>query len=272
MIESSVHVHTTFCDGQHSVEQMAKAAYEKGLKCIGFSGHSYTKHDGFGIKPELFTAYINEIRRVKALYNGKLGVLCGLELDAVSDALTEREELDYVIGSAHSVKGEDGVDYIIDGNVKHFEHNVETAFDGDYIKMCKAYYKQFADFICRVKPDIVGHFDLVTKYNEKYNYFDDNCKTYRDVAAKALDLALENGAVIEVNTGAIIRGHRTVPYPADFLLKRILEKKGKVIITTDAHFDTALTDYTDEAESLLKSIGFKTVLELDVNGFYERAI
>lgn len=272
MIESSVHVHTTFCDGMHSVEQLTKAAVDKGLKCIGFSGHSYTKHDDFGISPKDFSVYINEIERVKSLYQGKIDVLRGVELDAFSDDYVKPYALDYVIGSSHAVKGEDGVIYIIDGNVKNFEHNVKTAFNGDYVKMCKEYYKQLADFICRVKPDIVGHFDLVTKYNEKFNYFDTESKEYRNSALTALELVLETEAVVEVNTGAIIRGHRTLPYPADFLLKRILERKGKVIITTDAHSDTALTAYADDAKELLKSIGFKTVVELCKDGFYEKAI
>lgn len=71
MISSTVHVHTTFCDGNNSMADMAEAALEKGIQCIGFSGHSFTEHDGFGIKPEMMHDYVSEAKRLKKLYNGK---------------------------------------------------------------------------------------------------------------------------------------------------------------------------------------------------------
>ncbi len=271
MIESSVHVHSTFCDGSDTMEQMARAAFDKRLKCIGFSSHSYTAHDDFGMNPKDMPLYITEAKRLKGLYDGRMDVLCGLELDSVSADLPYLSELDYIIGSSHSVSAK-GVNYIIDGAVKNFERNVNTVFDGDYLKMCEAYYSQFASFICKTKPDIVGHFDLVTKYNERHHYFDACCKRYKDCALTAMDSILETGAVIEVNTGAITRGHRSVPYPADFILERISEKKGKVIITTDAHSASAITGYASDAEALLKSIGFVSVVELGGKGFYERRL
>lgn len=272
MISSTVHVHTTFCDGNNSMADMAEAALEKGIQCIGFSGHSFTEHDGFGIKPEMMHDYVSEAKRLKKLYNGKMQVLCGLELDAITNHVPLEKQLDYIIGSAHSVRGDDGVDYVIDGSVKRFEQNVRIAFDGSYEKMYKAYYKQFADFLTAKKPDIAGHFDLVTKYNEKYGYFDSNCATYKNAALEALDAALEASIVVEVNTGAMTRGYRSSPYPADFLLKHILQKKGRVIITTDAHAVSALTGYVNETEEILKGLGFLEVCELSDNGFYSRPL
>ena len=89
---------------------------------------------------------------------------------------------------------------------------------------------------------------------------------------EAIDAILENDSVIEVNTGCIARGYRDKPYPADFILKRILEKKGRVIITTDAHNVDMLVSNTDMAADILRSVGFKAVCELSASGFYEREI
>ena len=45
MIRGDFHVHTTFCDGQASPEEMVRAALEQGMDAIGFSGHSRTAFD-----------------------------------------------------------------------------------------------------------------------------------------------------------------------------------------------------------------------------------
>ena len=39
------HTHTNLCDGKNSAEDMVKSAIDKGLKAIGFSGHSFTEFD-----------------------------------------------------------------------------------------------------------------------------------------------------------------------------------------------------------------------------------
>ena len=42
MILTDLHVHTNYCDGKNTPEEMVLAAIEKGMECIGFSVHSYT--------------------------------------------------------------------------------------------------------------------------------------------------------------------------------------------------------------------------------------
>ena len=46
---SCVHTHSDFCDGKNTMEEMAEAAYRAGIRCFGFSGHSFVPLDGFGI-------------------------------------------------------------------------------------------------------------------------------------------------------------------------------------------------------------------------------
>ena len=43
--KSSVHCHSTLCDGKNTLQEMAGAACAQGLTTLGFSGHSYTKPD-----------------------------------------------------------------------------------------------------------------------------------------------------------------------------------------------------------------------------------
>jgi hypothetical protein len=53
---------------------------------------------------------------------------------------------------------------------------------------------------------------------------------------------------------------------------RVLEKNGRAIITSDAHKAGALTAFCDEAEEMLKEIGFKSAAELTERGFIERKL
>lgn len=272
MIESCVHTHTTFCDGKNTVSEMARHAFECGVKTIGFSSHSYDPLDDFGVKSVDMDAYRSEVRRVGEMYEGRMDVLCGLELDSFASPDLDVSGLDYVIGSAHEVRGDDGSQYIIDGAPDRMKQAAERCFGGSFRRLCAAYYAQFADFIRRRKPDIVGHFDLIAKYNQKHGFFDEDAAEYKNAALAALDAVLESGSVIELNTGAMARGHRTTPFPARFLLERILQKKRSVIITTDAHRVENLLFWAAEAEEYLSGIGFKSVLELGKDGFYERAL
>ena len=86
------------------------------------------------------------------------------------------------------------------------------------------------------------------------------------------DALLEAGLLLEVNTGAISRGWRTEPYPAEFLLRRIREKGGRVTVTSDAHAAAALTFGFADALSLLREVGFRSVWELTAGGWVERGI
>ena len=231
---SSVHTHTTFCDGRDSAAEMARAAAAQGLSTLGFSGHSYVPRDGFGIAPEQLPAYVAEIRRIARAYAGQLEVLCGIELDTDAPQ-TELSPFDYVIGSCHSVRDADGRAWVVDGSPENLAEAIARGFHGDAMACVAAYYQQLTDFVLALRPTIVGHFDLITKFCEKQPLFDMESAAYRALACAALDAVLDAGLVLEVNTGAMARGWRTTPYPAGFLLERIARRGGRVTLTADAH-------------------------------------
>ena len=100
MICGDFHVHTKFCDGSVGPEEMVRAALEKGMNAIGFSGHSHTRFDETWCMSEAGTRrYRREIARLKKTYAGQIAVYCGVEQDLLSDAPTEG--YDYIIGSVH---------------------------------------------------------------------------------------------------------------------------------------------------------------------------
>lgn len=269
---SCVHSHSTFCDGENTMAEMAKAAYELGIKHFGFSGHSYFPAEDFGMKPSVIPEYIATAKKIKELYLGKMDILCGIEVDETIPEDYPLREFDYKIGSSHAVKSTDGNYYMVDHSPKVFIEGIEKGFNNDPLYYAEEYYKQLCNFVKRIKPDIVGHFDLLCKFNAGNKYFNEESKKYRDVALNAVDELLKEDFVFEVNTGGMSRGYIDRPYPDTYLLKRILEKNGRVIVTTDTHSVKTIDYYAQEAQKLVKAIGFTSIWNLTKNGFIETKI
>lgn len=273
-LRASVHNHTTFCDGSDTPAAMAAAAEEIGLETLGFSGHGYVPEEDFGIPPGRMDAYCGEIRRLQAAYAGRLSILCGIELDTQTppEQLARAEGLDYRIGSCHAARDAAGRFWTVDDTPQLFERAIREGFGGDALALARAYYQQFVPWVRALRPEIVGHLDLVTKFNEGGRFFDEEDPRYRALALEALDTLLEDDPVLEVNTGAVSRGWRRLPYPAPFLLRRIREAGGRVTVTADAHSAGALTFGFAAALDLLREAGFGSVWELTADGWTERGI
>jgi histidinol-phosphatase (PHP family) len=126
----------------------------------------------------------------------------------------------------------------------------------------KNYYERLVDYIVKRKPDVIGHFDLITKFDElEASLYLEN-KEYKKLAKESLLKALESQSIFEVNTGAIARGYRTSPYPALNLLHVLKKNDGKVMINTDCHNKEKLDCQVKETRALLKDVGFSFVYVL----------
>ena len=233
MILTDLHVHTTYCDGKNTPEEMVIAAIEMGMECIGFSVHSYTEFDtSFCIKAEKVDDYKAEINGLKEKYKDKIRILCGTEMDYFSEM--SADGFDYIIGSVHYVMA-DGEYISVDESEQAFADCVNKYFDGDFYAFAEEYYKNVAQVLEKTKADIIGHFDLVTKFNEGGKLFDESNPRYVAAFRAAVDSLLPYGKPFEINTGAISRGYRTKPYPSPQIVEYIRSKGGKTILTSDSH-------------------------------------
>ena len=228
-----LHTHTFYSDGKTSPEEMILAAIEKGLSEIGISDHAYTFFDeSYCMKKEKIPAYQAEIAALKEKYKGKISVLCGVEQDAYSTESTAG--FDYAIGSAHYLKrGE--IYYPIDCSKDGFLTLVSEGFDGDFYAVAEAYFSLMSAYAERDDAGIVGHFDLITKYNEGGALFDETHPRYLTAAKKAADKLIRAGKIFEINTGAIARGYRTDPYPGKAIYEYLCARGAKFLLSSDAH-------------------------------------
>ena len=248
------HTHTNFCDGKNTPEEMVKAAIEKGFSVIGFSGHSYTSFDErYCMSEEGTKKYIAEITRLKEAYKEQIEILCGLEADYF--AIVNKSDFDFIIGSVHYVL-KNGKFYSVDESKEDFINAVNEGWSGDICAFIADYYAQVADVIEKTDADIIGHFDLVTKFNEGEELFSESDPRYVKAVDLALSKLLKTEKPFEINTGAMAKGYRTAPYPSKDILTKIYEGGGKVIISSDCH-DKDYLDYGFEmAEKIVKEIGF----------------
>lgn len=264
--KSSVHCHSTMCDGRNTLQEMASAACAQGLTTLGFSGHSYTQRDReYCMSPSRTAQYKATIAKLKAEYRGKVDILCGIEWDVLSE--DKPETYDYWIGAAHHLYGKNtGRYYEIDFRPQDLHDCIFDDFDGDPLAAVEAYYAEVAKVAAK-GPDILAHIDLIKKLNGEGEFFDEESPRYKAAALKALAVAKEHDCRLEANTGGVYRGYRKDFYPGAWLLGEWQKMGGRVIITADAHDTASLTFDFDEAAAALRAAGFTQVDVLTVNGF-----
>ena len=119
---------------------------------------------------------------------------------------------------------------------------------------------------------MIGHFDLITKFNEAERFFDPQDPRYRQAALTALEALAPGGKLLEINTGAMARGYRQTPYPAAFLLRAWRELGGRILISSDCHHRDYLTYGFPQAVELAKSCGFRSSWLLQADGWIERPL
>ena len=229
----NLHTHTFYCDGNDSPEDMVKAAVSKGFRAVGFSGHEYSPNDeDFCMSPENTEKYRQDVLFLKEKYKGKIDIYLGIERDYFGNG--SDYPYDYVIGSLHYVE-KDGQLLSVDNTAQVMEEGVEKLFGGDYRAYVERYFELMADVVEKTGADIVGHFDLVTKFNEGNRYFNEDARWYKKAVMQALAKAAVTKPIFEINTGAMARGYRNRPYPPMYLIEEIERLGCPMILSSDCH-------------------------------------
>lgn len=267
MVYSNIHTHSVYSDGKHSPREIIEQAIAQGMTSIGISDHSYTDFDTrYCIQKENNEKYIAELRSLKKEYNGKIEVAVGIELDGFSKGY-DASDFDYIIGSCHYIDfGEEIIS--VDSKLEGVLYAIEKYCGGDPLKFARLYFETYAERISVMRPDVLGHVDLVAKLGA----VNESSEEYKRMAVSALCASLEVCPIVEMNTGAISRGYRKEPYPAAFLLSEIKKRGGKIILSSDSHSKDTLTFYFDECLDLLRANGINSVVVYSNGSFNERGI
>ena len=267
-MRQNLHTHTTYCDGINSAEEMVQAAIAKRFDILGFSGHGPVK-DPYAMSIEGTRQYVNEIRMLKEKYMDQISIYLGVEEDS-TNRMWLKEPFEYVIGSVHTLSHE-GMTLAIDYNRGVLEAMYESWFGSDFRALAKQYYADVTAMKDWDEVDIIGHLDLITKYNEDESFIRFDDPVYVSYACDAID-AFAGKKILEVNTGAIARKNRRTPYPYKNLLAYMHEKNVQIVLNSDCHDAAYLDCAFEETLKLIKECGYRSMMRFTGSGFEETDI
>lgn len=274
-----MHAHTLFCDGADDVEAMCRAAAERGLCSLGFSGHAplpagRTGLDGSWLMPpENLEPYAAAVREAAARWRGRLPVYLGLEIDFIegicspSDGRFRALGLDFCVGSVHFLVPPNGArPFTVDGPYEEWERGVDEGYGGDAEAAAEAYWAAMEALVRSGGFDVLGHLDLVRKNNRGAARFDEAGPRYRAAAGRAVAAIREELAraerpfVVEVNTGAMNRGTLSEPYPSAALLRDLAAAGVPLTVNADAHRAAHVDGHYEEARRAMGAVGYRSAM------------
>ena len=282
MIITNYHTHSTFCDGQNTLEEMAASAYQKGLSILGFSSHCISPFSSdWHMATEDYKNYFYDIEQLKKEYADKMEILAGIEADYFPPISYCNKEAysqfkpDFIIGAVHYVINHDinnGGCFTVDGSSEEFANGVNTHFNGDGKKAVQLYYNSVREMVTNCNFDIIAHIDLVRKRNGDLNYFNETDTWYRDELKETAKAVGKSGKVLEINTGGMTRVKLAEPYPSLDFLQLLKAENVPITLGSDSHSIHTITDHFDVALENAKKAGYGELYYFSKGKWHSQAI
>jgi DNA polymerase (family 10) len=129
-IRGDLHCHTVASDGHNTIEEMARAARERGYEYLAITDHSASHGFGNDVSPDELRRQIERVREANAQLQG-IELLAGSEVNVLPDGELDYEDellaqLDWVVASVHTAFGM-GEQAMTERMVKAIEHPLVDA-------------------------------------------------------------------------------------------------------------------------------------------------
>jgi len=257
-----------FCEhAKESLRQVLEAAATAGYHTFGVSEHAPRSQERFLYNTERekgydlerlsreFECYAAAVRQLAVEFDGRLNVLCGFEAEVIPTA-TYRDEMlghrrrfgfDYMVGSVHYVD-----ETSIDGLRPDFERAL--AARGGLEPLAVAYYQAVATMVAALRPEVVGHFDLIRLNAGPEARLD--TPPIRQAAGRALEAVRDCDAILDVNTAGYRKG-LGMPYPAPWLVETAHTMGIGFCFGDDSHGPAQVGQGIDEARRYLLENGVR---------------
>ena len=252
--KSDFHIHTGFSDGSGSVDDIAQAAIEKGLKQITITDHMPLPFTTpYAVAEDSMGRYREAIAEAQEKYAGLLHINMGLEIEFISDHRSWISSLvehgwDYLIASIHHLPGENSL-HLVNGTSDEFDGLLQ-AFDFNGRDLCERYYLTLQEAVLTGWFDIVGHLDVVKKHNAGGTFFDESSQWYRSLVLETLDLIKAQDMMVEVNMGGF--NHPAgQQYPSSWIIREAIARNIGIVLSSDAHSPESLGQYFNRIEDLI---------------------
>lgn len=176
---------------------------------------------------DTFCAFVKEARRLQAVYADKISLLVGLETEFITkddpdrllQLVSDFGGVDYIVGSVHHVNG-----LPIDFDEGTFRRALDscipdsgpgagaTAADDEskWEHLMLDYLEAQYALMTRVRPQVIGHFDLCRLYRPSYSFAER--PAVWALVERNVKYAVSYGALFEANAAAFRKGWETA-YP-----------------------------------------------------------
>jgi len=226
-----------------TLEEVVESAIRAGFSIYGLSEHAprYRAEDLFPDESDLgvadlvrmFEDYVKEALALRARHAGRLELLIGFEtevlppqgwLERMRELRHRHPEFDYLVGSVHHLDGAP-----IDMHPKVTARVTREVGGKEALE--RLYFEQVAEMVEQLRPEIVGHFDLIRKFEGAGASFGPEIWKHIE---RALEVIRAVGAVLDVNAAPARRKLGPV-YPLPPLLERACEMGIPVTLGDDSH-------------------------------------
>jgi len=261
---ANYHTHSVFCDGEGDLESYVLAALTCGFDALGFSSHApIPDFKTYVMDDSQLQTYCDTIRNLQIKYRNNIQIYLGLEIDYIPAVLGPGSPqfsclgLDYKIGSVHFIKNpSNGQYWELDESSEGFEKIIEEIFKGKIQDFISYYYLLLRQMIRQHNPDIIGHLDLIKKFNSNSDYFSEDAPWYVAEVRQTLQAIAAAGSILEINTGGIARGYLKTPYPSAWIIAEARKLGIPIILSSDAHLPGSVNAGFEQAIALLHKAGY----------------
>lgn len=271
---TNFHGHSDYCDGRGTLTEYIETALTQDVLALGFSSHAPLPFETDWAMTCKVEDYCAAILRLKQLYQDRIPLFTGLEIDYFSEQLApqplfQHPALDYTIGSIHylGIDTKTQLPWTLDFTPDSFQEGLDRIFHGQIKSLVTAYFQAVREMVNNCRPDIIGHLDLVKKFNRNSRFFTEEEDWYREAVYETLDTISKQGGIIEINTGGMSRGWLDSQYPATWILTRCRDLNIPLMLNSDCHQPNHLTYAFSETAKLLLSMGITHLMSLTHSGW-----
>ncbi|MDH5634717.1 MAG: histidinol-phosphatase HisJ family protein [Candidatus Bathyarchaeota archaeon] len=237
------HMHTRFSDGRSDLSDHVAEAAKRKIDEIGFSDHIHFRKEDWSMDHADLPRYVDNINTLKK--KSQISIKMGLEVDFVPYLMEDLMQMikqwdfDYLIGSVHHIG-----DWLVDS-----EKEIEEWKRRDVDQVYRQYFNLVQAMAKTQLFDIVGHLDLVKKFNHQPK------NDLGDLLLETVQTIGKSGMCIEINTGGLRKPCREI-YPSEKLLKMCFDNGLPITFGSDAHSPEDVGAGFHKAEDLVKRVGY----------------
>ncbi|PKN41308.1 MAG: restriction endonuclease [Deltaproteobacteria bacterium HGW-Deltaproteobacteria-18] len=234
-----------YCDhARDALSDIVAAYHEAGFECIGLTEHMPPFGDS-GLYPDeielgrttgwmeaRFALYVAEARGLVREYKDRMRILVGMESEWYPGCaewvkeLRQYHALDYVVGSIHHVQG-------VCFDFSRESYGKVAALCGGVSRMYAAYFDEQFEMLRGIKPEVVGHFDLIRLHDPDYLRTIAEPEVWTRIM-RNLEWIRASGDILDINARALLKG-QSEPYVCALIMDAAAKLGIGVAYGDDAH-------------------------------------